>query len=332
MEIDESLCLKYSLCKSAAAYTKLVASLQQTLGIQCVLGTKELAIQYGCIQANDLAKRVLQSYKEKIRASIPNATSSNAASTVLDTRSVYPCVAFYLSCRHMKIVGVDRKRLVSSAAVSEREFLQVVDSFYTHIPELKPPERKAAAAGTNGKGRKRKQKADEEGNTAEGQHEQEDEADEDEEKDGADEHDDDHDDDADADADDAAADDDAAPSLSGGKRLGYEKWKQKVMKEAREESSHFMEPLAKVTQTPPGQAPREIAGSPANEPHSRRSFLCLFSFPQKHKSVPSSSARSTSASPADSDVALGFLRQSKLSFGGKSTRDESDDEGEAELE
>ena len=294
IDVDSALSLKYSLCKTSAAYSKMIGNLQQMLGLQSIIGTKELAIQFGCIQANDLARKVLQSYKEKVRASIPGVASSDSASSILDSRNSYPAVAFYLSCRHLKITGVDRKRLLSSTGVTEKEFLAVADSFYQHIPELKPPER---APRTNKKlgGIKRKvgeALAGEKGEPAE-MDRLPGEADEQVEQKSGEMDEETFDDEDDIDMADASSN----PALAGSKRLEHERWKQRIAAEAKED--------AKI----------------------------LKSITKKRK-TDAASMGSTSASPAaDAAIATAFLRQSKLSFGGRAFSKhqlESTSDGEAE--
>lgn len=297
LDVDPALALKYSLCKTPAAYAKLVGHLQQMLGLQSIIGTKELAIQFGCIQAHDLARKVLQSYKEKVRGSLPGVASSDSASTILDSRNSYPAVAFYLSCRHLKITGVDRKRLMAATGVTEKEFLAVADSFYQHVPELKPPERKARAPKKAGVKRKNGEQAGEEGAAAAAA--------------AGEQREDDDDDDGDDELPSGGLDDDlfansegqfdladaeSNPALAGTKRLGYEKWKQKVAAEAKEEAK-LLQPVAKKRKSNAG------------------------------------AVKSTSASPAaDSAIASAFLRQSKISFGGPAKKQEQDSGSEGEAE
>ena len=181
---DPALCLKYSLCKTPAAYAKVRASLQHELGLHNVVSTKELCLQHGCPQANDMAKRVLHTYKEAMSAgSTANAAAAAAAASsfaasaaaaaspapapvavalpsipaaLLSTRSVYPCVAFYLSCKLLRIASVDKKRLLQTAQCTEKEFMNVVESFRSVMPELKPKEPASAGSGPDKRKRKKK--------------------------------------------------------------------------------------------------------------------------------------------------------------------------------
>ena len=172
--IDSVLALKYSLCKTPAAYAKVLSSLQHALGLHALITTKELALQHGCIQANELAKRVLQTYKEAMSGGGAGAASSEGTAAgatavatpsipaaLLSTRSIYPCVAFYLSCRLLKLGGVDKKRLLQTAQCSDREFTAVIESFRSVMPELRPKEvvPDSAAAAAAGAGKKRKKKS-----------------------------------------------------------------------------------------------------------------------------------------------------------------------------
>ncbi len=148
--VDSALTLKYSLCKTAGAYTKALTSVQSALGLHTQVGIRELSIQHGCPQAVDLARKVLQTFKEQMSsdtaaaavAAVPGAivTAATIPATLLATRSIYPCVAFYLSCRALKLSGVDKKRLLASAQTTEREFSAVSEAFRQVMPELRPPE------------------------------------------------------------------------------------------------------------------------------------------------------------------------------------------------
>ena len=238
--------------------------MQQTLGLTSIVTTKELAIQNGCIQANDLARKVLQTYKEKVNAIQPadpvTATASSSSSSsssmvpssatsIIDSRAVYPVVAFYLSCRHLKIVGQDRKRLMAQHNIKEKEFLQTIESFYKMIPELRPPEKKPST-----KGRKRKAKEEGEGDgetNPKGEQRDEEEKEEDNANDEFDE----DDDNADSTAAEAGDLDELLSRSMGGnaassKPLGYAKWKAKVTQEAEEENRQTLLPLAKVNSRP----------------------------------------------------------------------------------
>lgn len=161
IEIDLPIFIKSSGCKTPNAYAKIVGNISQLLGVGTILTTKELSIQYGCIQVNDLAKKVLQVYKDCMMASKPPGAFATSASdpagrTIFETRNVYPVVAFYLSCRHLKIIGTDRRRLLKQANLTEREFQATIESFQQHIPELRPPEKKTTTKKTKGKRKKNK--------------------------------------------------------------------------------------------------------------------------------------------------------------------------------
>lgn len=161
------MALKYSLCKTPAAYSKAITSIQHTLGLNSLISTKELCVQFGCLQANELAKRVLQTYRDTMSGAAAAVTSAAEAAAgsgavvvttgtiplaLLNSRSVYPCAAFYLSCRLLKLAGVDRKRLLVSAQATEKEFANVIESFKQVMPELRPKEPVPAAKKRKAKG------------------------------------------------------------------------------------------------------------------------------------------------------------------------------------
>jgi hypothetical protein len=181
--VDAALAQKYSLCKTVGQHQKALNSVQSALGLHVAVSVRELAIQHGCVQAAELARRVLQTFKEhmssdnRAAAAAAAAAAASAAGSVsvsggsvavpvpaasiptalLSTRSVYPCVAFYLSCKLLKLSGVDKRRLLADAQCTEREFAAVADAFKQLMPELEPA---PAAAASPSKKRKKPPTAD----------------------------------------------------------------------------------------------------------------------------------------------------------------------------
>lgn len=104
--IDKEYAIKLSGLNSKSYHSNLKA-LECMLGLQSHLGLRDLAVQYGCLDAVKVATNILQRYK----ASLPAAQQQD-----LDlAKPLFTTAALYTACKCMKI-RTDRKLASSSGA------------------------------------------------------------------------------------------------------------------------------------------------------------------------------------------------------------------------
>ncbi|XP_028812718.1 origin recognition complex subunit 6 [Denticeps clupeoides] len=109
-------CMKFPLDKEYAnklsglskkAYQSNLRSMECMLGLQANLGLRDLAVQYGCLDAAKVANQILHRYEE----SLPAAQQQD-----LDlTKPLFTTAALFTACRCMKI-KVEKKLAAASGA------------------------------------------------------------------------------------------------------------------------------------------------------------------------------------------------------------------------
>ncbi|XP_006012150.1 origin recognition complex subunit 6 [Latimeria chalumnae] len=94
-------------------YQSCLKSLECLLGLDSHLGIRELAVQYGCMQAVNTAAKILQRYE----ASLPEAHQSD-----LDlSKPLFTTSALFAACKCMKMKA-DKGKLVAASGVKRSIF------------------------------------------------------------------------------------------------------------------------------------------------------------------------------------------------------------------
>ncbi|XP_077085250.1 origin recognition complex subunit 6 [Siphateles boraxobius] len=104
--VDKEYAIKLSGL-SPKVYSSNLKSMECMLGLQSSLGLRDLAVQYGCLEAVKVASQILERYE----TSLPAAQQQD-----LDlSKSLFTTAALYAACKCMKI-KTDRKLASSSGA------------------------------------------------------------------------------------------------------------------------------------------------------------------------------------------------------------------------
>ncbi|XP_056104417.1 origin recognition complex subunit 6 [Rhinichthys klamathensis goyatoka] len=104
--VDKEYAIKLSGL-SPKVYSSNLKSMECMLGLQSSLGLRDLAVQYGCLEAVKVASQILERYE----TSLPAAKQQD-----LDlSKSLFTTAALYAACKCMKI-KTDRKLASSSGA------------------------------------------------------------------------------------------------------------------------------------------------------------------------------------------------------------------------
>ncbi|XP_043937828.1 origin recognition complex subunit 6 [Protopterus annectens] len=94
-------------------YQSCLKSLECLLGLDSNFGIRDLAVQYGCMEAVNMAAAVLQRYE---------ASLSDAQQNDLDlSKPLFTTAALFTACKCMKI-KVDKKKLVVTSGVKKTIF------------------------------------------------------------------------------------------------------------------------------------------------------------------------------------------------------------------
>jgi len=138
ISVDPSLTLKYSQCKTSAAYNKVLSSMEQVLRVCQPVSIRELSIQFGVAHMHQPATQLLVKYKNAVLDSLTNEQHRTIHRNLIESRNVYRIVAFQCACRLMKVQAIDRNRLKEIGRVIEKELRSVTESFYQYLPQLRP--------------------------------------------------------------------------------------------------------------------------------------------------------------------------------------------------
>lgn len=123
--IDKEYAIKISGL-NAKAYHSSLKAMECMLGLQSNLGLRDLAVQYGCLEAVKVASQILQRYE----TSLPAAQQQD-----LDlTKPLFTTAALYATCKCMKI-RTDRK-LASSSGVKKGIFDRLCMQFQKFGQEI----------------------------------------------------------------------------------------------------------------------------------------------------------------------------------------------------
>jgi origin recognition complex subunit 6 len=112
------------------AYTNTVNTASKMLNISSTVSLQELAVRFGCLDAEQLASEILKSYREKV-----DSMYSEMQKESLDiTKPLYSTAALYTACKLLKIQS-DKTRFQSAANCPSRAVFQtILDQMSTCAP------------------------------------------------------------------------------------------------------------------------------------------------------------------------------------------------------
>ncbi|XP_070575334.1 origin recognition complex subunit 6-like isoform X2 [Ptychodera flava] len=113
------------------AYTHTLKTLENSLDLQPKLTVRDVAVQFGCVQATALAQQILQRYESEIQSS-----KVNGQEDVVDfSMPMYPAAAVYTACRCLK-VKIDKSKILSLAGIKKTTFEKLCSAMETHAQKL----------------------------------------------------------------------------------------------------------------------------------------------------------------------------------------------------
>ncbi|XP_048372147.1 origin recognition complex subunit 6 isoform X2 [Sphaerodactylus townsendi] len=110
--VDKSYVVKLSGLNKAA-YQSCLRSFESLLGVHSSVGIRDLAVQFGCPEAVNLASKILQRYE----SSLPGSQQTD-----LDlSKPLFTTAALLTACRSLK-VKVDKSKMVATSGVKKAIF------------------------------------------------------------------------------------------------------------------------------------------------------------------------------------------------------------------
>ncbi|XP_062997047.1 origin recognition complex subunit 6 [Elgaria multicarinata webbii] len=110
--VDKSYLVKLSGL-SKTTYQSCLRSLESLLGVRSNLGIRELAVQFCCLEAVNMASKILQRYA----SSLPEAQQTD-----LDlSKPLFTTAALFTACRCLKI-KVDKNKMAAASGVKKTIF------------------------------------------------------------------------------------------------------------------------------------------------------------------------------------------------------------------
>ncbi|XP_072024747.1 origin recognition complex subunit 6-like isoform X1 [Amphiura filiformis] len=114
---------------SKKIYVSSYKTLETMLDLQQVHGMRDLAVQFGCIGAVDLARDILSRYKSDY------ITRSGSDNDIDFSKPMFTLAALYTVCRHQK-VKVDKTKMVATAGVKRSTFDQTCTDLEKYATQL----------------------------------------------------------------------------------------------------------------------------------------------------------------------------------------------------
>ncbi|XP_060109584.1 origin recognition complex subunit 6 isoform X2 [Heteronotia binoei] len=110
--VDKSYVVKLSGLNKAA-YQSLLRSFESLLGVHSTVGIRDLAVQFGCTEAVNVASKILQRYE----CSLPGSQQTD-----LDlSKPLFTTAALLTACRCLKL-KVDKNKMVAMSGVKKAIF------------------------------------------------------------------------------------------------------------------------------------------------------------------------------------------------------------------
>lgn len=110
--LDKDFIIKLSGLNKTV-YQSHLKALESILGLHVQLGIRDLALQFGCIEAVDASSKILQRYESSL---------SEAQQDELDfSKPLFTTAALYTACKCLKI-KIDKIKLVASSGVKKTIF------------------------------------------------------------------------------------------------------------------------------------------------------------------------------------------------------------------
>ncbi|XP_002740148.3 origin recognition complex subunit 6-like [Saccoglossus kowalevskii] len=121
-------------------YSSIFQTLENALDLQPRLTARDVAVQFGCVQATSLAQKIQQRYETDVSCS----ESPNQQDAIDFRKPMYPSAAVYVACRCLKI-RVDKTKVLSIAGVKRSTFDKLCGALERHALKLR--EGKTALSG-----------------------------------------------------------------------------------------------------------------------------------------------------------------------------------------